>query len=65
MHNIVGSCAKCGAPVYANSLHMSVDPPPSIYSCSCFPNQRAETSTSIRINTSDWKDLLPIAMAKS
>jgi len=36
-YNIVGSCSKCGAPIYNQSSGwMSILPPPSIHSCGCF-----------------------------
>lgn len=31
----VGSCPKCGAPIYSPSIWHGVTPPPVSYSCSC------------------------------
>ena len=31
----VGSCPKCGAPVYTYTAWQGVVPPPAMYSCSC------------------------------
>jgi hypothetical protein len=32
---IVGHCPKCGAPIYAQQVSMSISPPKSIPSCRC------------------------------
>ncbi len=32
----VGHCAKCGAPIYAESPWWAITSPPSRYSCNCF-----------------------------
>lgn len=31
----IGSCPKCGAPIYAESPWWGVIPPPPIYTCNC------------------------------
>jgi len=33
---IVGSCPKCGAPIYAPSVWQGITPPPSTYTCMCY-----------------------------
>lgn len=49
---VVGSCPKCGSPIYVESPWWGTTPPPSHYSCNCF----RETQTFIwSNNTSDEK----------
>ena len=40
----VGSCPRCGAPIYAPTAGWSVLPPPSQPSCACFPQPRTYTT---------------------
>lgn len=35
MYTTIGSCPKCGAPIYTYSAWNGVTPPPSIHSCYC------------------------------
>jgi len=47
---IVGSCPKCGAPIYSmDEGWMSILPPPVHYTCCCVaqPQSRTVTSTNI------------------
>lgn len=34
-YQTVGSCPKCGAPIYIPSPYWSILPPPNVYSCNC------------------------------
>ena len=45
MYTQVGSCPKCGAPLYAPTLWMGIIPPPSIPSCSCNFNPHKTITT--------------------
>ena len=45
MYTQVGTCPRCGAPIYSPSVWMSILPPPSIPSCSCFPQAQTVTYT--------------------
>lgn len=33
--NMVGSCPKCGAPIYSSNMWMGITPPPAQYTCLC------------------------------
>jgi hypothetical protein len=46
---IIGACARCGAPIYTESMWMGITPPPSYHSCTCFPAARGYTTTTIVI----------------
>lgn len=35
MFTVIGSCAKCGAPIYTNTMWFGTTAPPSMYSCAC------------------------------
>lgn len=35
MNQQVGSCPKCGAPIYSPSVWHGITPPPVTYTCSC------------------------------
>lgn len=50
MYTQVGSCPKCGSPVYAPSMWGSILPPPSTPSCSCNSDGRPKTKWSTNIN---------------
>lgn len=46
MFTQVGSCLKCGAPIYVPSVWMGVVPPPPQYTCGCRgETHRTYTST--------------------
>lgn len=45
MYTIVGSCPKCGSPVYTPTMWNSVLPPPSMYSCGCRGEQNYYVTT--------------------
>ncbi len=50
MHDIVGHCPKCGAPIYSSpSLWLSTTPPPVIFSCACNPQAVIQTTASTTI----------------
>jgi hypothetical protein len=42
----VGSCPKCGAPIYAPSVWNGITPPPVTYTCACNMGARFSTFTS-------------------
>lgn len=42
----VGSCPRCGAPIYSESPWFSVTPPPAIKTCMCFPDPKIVTTNS-------------------
>lgn len=44
---VVGSCPRCGAPIYSPTFYWSVTPPPITKTCSCFP----ETTRTITTNS--------------
>lgn len=50
---IVGSCPKCGAPIYAESPWWGVTPPPSRYSCNCVLHPQPVTTTGTGPNIYD------------
>ena len=52
MYTIVGSCPKCGAPIYAPTVWHSTLPPPPLYTCACTPQVRTITAT----NTAGQQD---------
>jgi len=35
MYTTIGTCPRCGAPIYTHAVWHSVTPPPPIYSCQC------------------------------
>jgi len=35
MYSTIGSCPKCGAPIYTYGVWNGVQPPPPLYSCNC------------------------------
>lgn len=39
-HTQVGSCPRCGSPIYAPTFYWSILPPPTTKTCSCFPEPR-------------------------
>lgn len=41
----VGSCPRCGAPIYAPMMWHAVVPPPNQYTCGCFPQTLATYTT--------------------
>lgn len=49
----VGSCPRCGAPIYAPTFYMNVSilPPPVTKTCWCFPEPYTYTTSST--NTSE------------
>jgi len=47
----VGSCPRCGAPIYAESPWFSILPPPSRPSCSCFPQSETITTNTTSTET--------------
>lgn len=53
MHTIVGSCPRCGAPMWAASPLWSIYPPTVTYSCACFVG-RATVGTTTRA-TGVWE----------
>ena len=53
----VGACPRCGSPIYAQSPWHGVTPPPSIPSCSCFPEQTMTTTTTTGILSIDGKEV--------
>ena len=48
-HHVVGSCPKCGAPVYAPLDWNAIIPPPSIPSCACNPRAAHQTTTTTTV----------------
>ena len=40
----VGTCSKCGAPIYCPTTWWSILPPPSHHSCNCFPKIQTITT---------------------
>lgn len=46
----VGSCPKCGAPIYSPSMWHGIYPPPPIYTCVCVAPQYVPI---IATNTAD------------
>lgn len=50
----VGSCPKCGAPLYSPSAWWGITPPPVTYTCGCFPQPRVISTTS----TNDAEELI-------
>lgn len=55
MNTQVGSCPKCGAPIYVPTMWHSIMPPPPIYTCSCAGHVNATTTDRIVIRP-DTKD---------
>lgn len=45
MYTVVGSCPKCGAPIYTESFWFGILPPPIIHTCSCYPSAQIITTT--------------------
>lgn len=45
MFTVVGSCPKCGCPIYAPTIHHSILPPPSTPTCDCAPRAQTFVST--------------------
>jgi hypothetical protein len=45
---IVGHCPKCGAPIYAQQVSMSISPPKSIPSCRCATKEADAAKTQTR-----------------
>lgn len=41
----VGSCPKCGAPIYSPTVWMGITPPPVTYTCMCVEQPRTVTTT--------------------
>mgnify|MGYP001615637580 CR=1 FL=1 len=41
----VGSCPKCGAPIYAPLIWHGTTPPPSEYTCMCYREQQKIITT--------------------
>ena len=39
MNTKIGSCEKCGAPIYVPVIWHSVVPPTNIYTCDCVINK--------------------------
>lgn len=52
MWTTVGSCPKCGAPIYAPSVWHGITPPPNTYSCACNPHAAGTTYTTT--DTGPW-----------
>jgi len=46
MNTIIGSCPKCGAPIYAPSMWHGITPPPPIFTCNCSGNLNKTTYSS-------------------
>jgi hypothetical protein len=40
----IGSCPRCGAPIYTESIWFGVGMPPAYHSCCCFPQVQSHTS---------------------
>jgi len=53
MYTQVGSCPKCGAPIYSPSSWMAITPPPSYPSCSCNADSRPRVYTTDSLETYD------------
>lgn len=51
----VGSCVRCGAPIYAPAVWHGVTPPPSTHSCTCFAAQQTVTTTSTRLTPYEYE----------
>ena len=49
MYTIVGYCPKCGAPIYSPTVWFAITPPPTMYPCGCF-SQNKNTVTSTTTN---------------
>lgn len=47
---MISSCPWCGAPIYAPSVWHGITPPPATYSCSCVPQPKVVTTTTLKIN---------------
>lgn len=45
----VGSCSRCGAPMYAPMFYWSILPPPVTKTCSCFPEPRTVTTNATNL----------------
>lgn len=45
----VGSCPRCGAPIYAPSPWFSITAPPSYMTCTCIPQPQVFTGTTMPI----------------
>jgi hypothetical protein len=58
MMTVVGSCPKCGAPVYGPAAWMGITPPPSTPSCACSTGVIRTTITSEPRTLPDniWRD---------
>ena len=50
MNTKVGSCPKCGAPIYAPTVWHGILPPPPIYTCGCVEQPKVITTTGIDID---------------
>lgn len=46
MYTQVGTCPKCGAPIYVPTIWHAVIPPPPRYSCACFGVDAEKYATS-------------------
>lgn len=55
----VSICPKCGAPLYVESPWVSILPPPTIRSCSCFADMLQQT-----INTTTSSILVELPIVK-
>lgn len=45
MYTTVGSCPKCGAPIYSPTVWHGVTPPPVTHTCQCAPRETVITTT--------------------
>src|SRR5574337_1129285 len=45
----VGSCPRCGAPIYAPHIWHAIVPPPNHYTCGCFPQTLSYTTNTLTI----------------
>lgn len=42
----VGTCPKCGAPIYSPSMWHGITPPPANYTCSCYSKNNGISTSS-------------------
>ena len=52
----VGSCPKCGAPIYSPSVWHAVTPPPITYTCNCNSQSYYTCSSSSGVGLIDWRN---------
>ena len=51
MKTQIGSCPKCGAPIYVPTAWWGINPPPNEFTCSCNPQPNILITNTTTPNT--------------